>query len=263
MNNNFIQINSKNIHYKIIKKKELKFNKPVIIFLHEGLGSILQWRNFPEKLCNILNLPGLLYDRYGHGKSDALVEKRDSNFLHKEADIFLPKIIKQLIPNKKYILFGHSDGGTLALIYAGKQPPNLIAAISEAHHVVLEEHSYIGVKKAVEAYKKGKLDALELFHPNKKESMFYGWAETWLNTSPDWNALDSLKNIKCPVLSIQGDNDQYGTKLQLDVLHKYCSEKVETCLIKNCGHIPHLEQQDIVIEKTKQFIYQYIIKKEH
>ena len=117
----FIQINNKSIHYKLLSEEYFSSEIPIIIFLHEGLGSIPQWKKFPEELCAKLKLTGLIYDRYGHGKSSKLEEKRDDNFLHKEADFLLLMLEKLNIINE-IILFGHSDGGTISLLFAGKYP---------------------------------------------------------------------------------------------------------------------------------------------
>ena len=252
----FLQIKDKSIHYKFVQEKYFSENKPLILFLHEGLGSIAQWKNFPDILCEKLQLSGLLYDRYGHGKSSKLKEKRDMFFLHKEAD-FIPLILEKLDIKNELIIFGHSDGGTLSLLFAGKYPKkNIISVISEAHHVIIEEISKKGIQEAVKYYKSGMLKSLlEKYHKEKTETMFYGWADTWLSKDiDDWTGLDLLKQITIPVLSIQGKQDQYGSEYQLKAITDNCNGYTETHLLEECGHIPHLHQQDKVLEIIEKFI---------
>ena len=250
----YLNIQDKVIYYEYINKSDLINNKPIIIFLHEGLGSIAQWKKFPKILCDTLKLPGFVYDRNGHGKSSFLKEKRNNLFLHSEAN-FLRHLINILEIKNDLILFGHSDGGTLAFIFANKYPELLKAIITEAHHVIVENITKKGINEAVKFYKSGILKSLlEKYHAGKTESMFYGWADTWLNMEIEkWSIIDLLKNISTPVLSIQGKNDNYGTEYQLDAVKNNCKGKTEIHLLDDCGHIPHLHQKDRVIEIIKGF----------
>ncbi len=251
----FLKIENKSIYYKFVNKNENTENKPIIIFLHDGLGSVAQWKDFPEILCKKLNVSGLLYDRYGHGKSEALQEKRDVFFLNAEAK-FLAKFIEDLKIKNKIILFGHSDGATISLLFSGMYPQKIKAVISEAHHVVIEEMVQKGIIETVEDFKNGKLKSLlEKYHGDKTESMFYGWANIWLsNEAKKWTALDFLNNITAPVLAMQGNDDKFASIYQLKVIEFICPNEKETHLLENCKHIPHFQQQDKVIELTTNFL---------
>lgn len=248
----FIEINHKKIYYEFVNKQFFNSNKAIIVFLHEGLGCIEQWFDFPEKLTSSLQIAGFLYDRYGFGKSAESIEKKQPNYLEIEAD-FLHQLINKLFPDKQIILFGHSDGATIALMYASKYLQNLKAVISIAHHIVIEQKTIEGVKKAIEAYKNGKLkNSLLKFHGKKTDKMFQDWADASI-CSYDFDMSDELKKITAPVLAIQGDNDQYGTNLQLELIEKNISNS-KTLLVENCDHYPQRRYPDLVIESVKNFI---------
>jgi len=170
--------------------------------------------------------------------------------LHEEAD-FLYEFLTELQIDVPVILFGHSDGGTIALLYASKYPQSVDYVVTEAHHVLIEKQSLEGINSVVKAYEKGRLKpALQRFHGDKVDKMFYGWANTWLNKGTDKYFLyDELKKITCPVLAIQGENDQYGTYAQMQAISDYCA-KSEILWIENCGHVPHFEYRIKVVEKV-------------
>lgn len=249
----FCKIADKKIHYCFVNEHLLSENKSPIIFLHEGLGSIEQWKDFPEKLCKTLNLPGLVYDRYGYGKSEEFAEPRNINYLQQEAEVFLPGILEFLKIEKPVFLFGHSDGASIALIYAGLFPEKVVALVSEAAHVIIEDISRTGIKAAIKQFETSKLKKLlEKYHGINTEPMFYGWANTWISKeSESWNICHFLKTIICPVLLIQGENDEYGTSLQLHLISNNCKASCNIIEIQDCGHVPHFEQQDMVLEETR------------
>ncbi|MBN2662412.1 MAG: alpha/beta hydrolase [Bacteroidales bacterium] len=246
-------IKQKKIYYNFFNENTTS-QKPIIVFLHEGLGCTEQWRGFPEYLCTKLNMPGLVYDRYGHGKSTELQEDRTINYLHEEAH-FLNEFLQEIKIISPVILFGHSDGGTIALLHAAFYPQNVKKVITEAHHVLIEKESVEGVKLAKNAYENGRLKpALEIFHGSKTDSMFYGWANTWINADTSKYFLyDELKKIRCPVLAIQGENDQYGTYKQMQAIADYCTN-YELLWLKNCGHIPHADYKEEITQKTSDFL---------
>ena len=246
------------INYEFINKSYETKDKPFLVFLHEGLGSIKQWKKFPILLSNKLGYPALLYDRYGYGKSEPLKESRETNFMDDEALKALPEILEALNINKT-ILIGHSDGGTIALIYASVIKERVICVITEAAHVFVEKESIDGVRSAIRAYKKGILKRfLHSFHKNNTESMFYGWADIWLSMDfRDWNIKNILPGIVAPVLAIQGKNDEYGTINQVNLILKNVSGPAESLLIENCGHIPHFQAEEKVLNKMTEFILKH------
>ncbi len=250
----FINIKNVKIYYEVINENLLDKKTPVI-FLHEGLGSVAQWGDFPEKLCKKLNLPAILYDRQGHGKSAELTEPRKITFLYEQAD-FLHNFLHKLSVKKPVILFGHSDGATIALLYASEYQQDTLTVISEAHHIFIEKISVEGVKKAIDAFENNSRfrEGLARFHGDKTEQMFYAWANVWTSdAAKSLDFTDDIKKITCPILAIQGTDDNYGSEAQLTVLKKNC-RTAETHLLQDCGHIPHREQPEKVIEITTNFI---------
>lgn len=228
---------------------------PVLVFLHEGLGCIELWRDFPEKICNATGLNGIVYDRLGHGKSDPLPQHRTPAYLHDEALIYLPPFLEKTGVDNPFFI-GHSDGGTIALLYAAQHPGRTAGFITEAAHVFLEDITVRGIQKAVEAYESGKLKkGLIKYHGDKTDALFYGWAYTWL--SPEfrhWNIVDELKSIYAPSLIIQGNDDEYGTEKQVDAIVNTVQGETEKCIIPECGHVPHHQAGDAVTERMVEFI---------
>jgi len=251
----YIKILDKTIYYKILHSEFLASDKPILLFLHEGLGCVEQWKDFPDVLCQKLGLSALLYDRYGHGKSEKLSEERNFDFLHKEAFEFLPELLNKLNINNKLIIVGHSDGATLALIYASKYWERINFVVSMAHHIFVEKMSQEGIFKAIKLFESGWLsEKLEKYHGKNTETMFYAWANTW--TKPevkDWNINELLQNINCPIITIQGVNDEYGTYEQLEFLKKHSKNIVEIFHLQNCGHIPHLQAKEEVFNIIEKF----------
>lgn len=253
-----IAIDSKvTLAYKKINTSEKEM--PLLIFLHEGLGSIAQWKDFPERLCKEFKLSGLLYDRYGYGHSTELQEKRTTEYLEKEAEYFLSQLIEKLqFQNRKIILIGHSDGASISLIYAALFPKNIIKVISIAAHVFTEQISVDSINKIKKEYQRNSSfkKSLEKYHFNHTDSTFYAFAETITsNEFKSWNIEHFLPEIEAPVLVIQGDNDEYGTKKQVDsIYNKAANPNNKKLIIKECGHSPHLTNQQIVIEEIKNFI---------
>lgn len=254
--NNFIIVNEHKLNYKIINSEYNTPNKSIIVFLHDGLGSIQQWGDFPKSLSKITGLPALLYDRYGYGKSEKLIKPHDMNYFEQEASTVLPEVLKTLNIKNKLILIGHSDGGTIALLYASEFPGNVNSIITEAAHVFTEDLTLEGIRNAVNMFKKGDLKKfLSGYHRENTESMFYGWANLWLDKDfSNWNIKGSLMKIKCPVFAIQGNNDKYGSLAHVNTITNEVGGPSETLIINNCGHIPHHQAKDFVLEKMKTFI---------
>lgn len=254
-------INGHKINYEIINQPLLDLLKPVLIFLHEGLGSIGQWKDFPQNLCEKVGFPGIVYDRYGYGLSDPLQEKRENTFLHDEAFIYLPELIKNLKIENKIILVGHSDGASIALLYASVFSDKLLGVISEAAHVMLEKISLKGIQKVSAEYQKNDLlrKRLSKYHHENTDRMFNGWVDAWL--APEfnkWNIEKELSGIKVPVLVMQGDDDEYGTYDQLLSIKKNVSSEVEIFYLQDCGHVPHLQATEKVISKMADFIFKIV-----
>jgi pimeloyl-ACP methyl ester carboxylesterase len=228
--------------------------KPVLIFLHEALGSIVQWKQFPMELCERTGLPGIVIERQGHGKSDSLAGKRTAAYLH-DYTYELQEVLSELLPlNTPVILVGHSDGGTIALLFAGLFPKNVKAIVTMAAHVFVEPETIAGIGPAVTAYEDGKLDGLKRIHGDKTNDLFYAWADTWKAAFfRNWDIREELKGIGCPALILQGVSDQYGTAAQVQGIAAALTD-TQVLLIKDCGHHPHLEKMSEVLSATEGFI---------
>ena len=249
-----IRLEAKEINIQWISPGSLKDSKPVLIFLHEALGSIIQWKAFPSELCHSFNLPGIVIERTGHGKSSALVGERDIHYLHHYADETAAVLREILNPNQKIILVGHSDGGSIALILAARNRRNLQAVITMAAHTFVEDETLTGIHPAIEAFEAGKLDGLYKIHGDKTKTLFYAWATTWLTpTFKSWDIREEIKSISIPILAIQGKEDQYGTEEQVNsiVLNK---ENRKGAIIPACGHHPHLEKKETVIREIENWL---------
>lgn len=230
-------------------------NRPVLVFLHEGLGSIGQWRDFPEEICVATGCPALVYDRWGYGGSDPLTEPRRLDYLHDEALLTLPEVLEQCAIDKP-IFIGHSDGGSIAIIYAGTYPQKAAGVITEAAHVFVEDITVVGIKRAVEVYESTDFKKrLGKFHADNTELMFHGWADIWLSQEfRDWNIEEYLPHITCPLLAIQGRDDEYGTPAQIEAIVGKVAGPVRGSIVENCGHIPHLQAREKVSAEMANFI---------
>lgn len=234
--------------------------RPTIVFLHEGLGCVEMWHDFPERVAEVTGCGALVYSRAGYGKSNPITLPRSINFMHEEALKVLPEIL-QIFNIREMILFGHSDGGSIALIHAGTGDPNVVRGlVLEAPHVFVEDLSIASITEAKDQYENGSLkSSLERYHGRNVDCAFRGWNEVWLN--PEfrfWNIESYLPNINVPVLLVQGENDQYGTSKQLEAIRVGCRAPVQTSLLPECGHSPHREQPEIVLDIASSFINRVI-----
>jgi pimeloyl-ACP methyl ester carboxylesterase len=230
-------------------------SRPTLVFLHEGLGSIEMWHDFPEVLLEKTGCNGLVYDRWGHGKSDPIDVQRTLRYVHDEALDSLPEVLKHS-GVEDAILIGHSDGGSIALIFAAEYPGSVQGLITEAAHVFVEEVTLEGIKDALEVYRNTDLkEKLARYHGDNTERIFRAWYETWLQPEfKSWNIEDCLPKIKCPLLVIQGEEDQYGTAAQVEAITNQVTGQAKPLLIPNCAHIPHKEATDRVIKEMTEFI---------
>lgn len=250
--NSLINLNGKDLY---IEFKTTYNNRPTIIFLHDSLGCVQLWRDLPEKLAAITQCNVLIYDRLGYGKSASmLTSERPVNYLELEADVLNDLLV--MLDIDKAILFGHSDGGSIALIAASKYGARVKAVICESAHIFVEEITLKGIHKAIEAYNTTNLpERLQKHHGDKVETIFKAWAETW--TRPDyrdWNMERFLSGVTCPLLFIQGEDDEYGSLEQVEKTIGQVSGKAEKCIIPHIGHTPHKEAPELTFETAKSFI---------
>lgn len=226
-----------------------------LVFLHEGLGSVEQWRDFPARLVEATGLPALVYDRWGFGRSEAVGLPRPDDYLDAEAHEALPEML-QACGIERPVLVGHSDGATIALLYAARFPERPVGVVSEAAHVYVEEVGLAGIADAAERWRSSDFpQRLAKHHGEKAETVFCGWAETWLRPSfRAWQMLDRLPAIRCPVLVIQGEEDEYASVDQVSAIVRGVSGSVESLLVPRCAHVPHAQATEIVLREMARFI---------
>jgi pimeloyl-ACP methyl ester carboxylesterase len=228
---------------------------PTLVFLHEGLGSVRHWRDFPSAVVHETGCPALVYDRLGYGRSDVAPKPRSLRYMEEEAFESVPQVL-QAANIQRAIFIGHSDGGSIALLFAARYPQLTQALITEAAHVFVEEITTQGIREAVEIYKTTNLpEKLARYHGDKTEKVFSAWADTWL--SPEfatWNIEQYLTAIHAPLLVMQGLDDEYGTIRQVDAIASQVSGAVTRCLVPQCAHIPHQQARDVVFQYMCDFI---------
>ncbi|HYA04150.1 MAG TPA: alpha/beta hydrolase [Syntrophobacteria bacterium] len=228
---------------------------PVLVFLHEGLGCIELWRDFPAAVVEVTGLDGIIYDRWGHGRSDALTVRRTTYYLHEEAFESLPEVLTQC-GVEEAVLIGHSDGGTIALLYGARYPKGIRGIITEAAHVFVEDVTLEGIRETVKIYDTTDFkEKLARYHRDSTDTLFRAWADTWL--APEfraWNVESYLPQVVCPVLVIQGKDDEYATKAQVDAIAGQVSGPARPLLVPSCGHTPHREARDVVLKEMAAFV---------
>lgn len=247
-----LNINGKNLYAEY--QTDLK-DRPTLVFLHDSLGCVALWRDFPKKIADAVKCNVLVYDRLGYGKSEPMpTQERPINYMELEADV-LNDVLETLgISNA--ILFGHSDGGSIALIAASKYKHRIKMVICEAAHIFVETITLEGIYKAIEAYETTNLpERLQKYHGDKTAVIFNAWTQTWIRSDfRDWNIENLLPGISCPLLFIQGAADEYGTLEQVDKTIDMVSGRSEKYIIPNVHHTPHKEVPEMVLEKVQEFI---------
>jgi pimeloyl-ACP methyl ester carboxylesterase len=226
---------------------------PAIVMLHEGLGSVAHWKDFPFQLAEQTGAEVFVYSRHGHGNSQALDAPRAVSYMHHEAQVVLPEILRQA-EIERPVLLGHSDGASIAIIYAGTFPERLAGIVLEAPHVFVEDISVQSIAHAKVLYETTDLASkLSRYHANV-DSLFWGWNNIWLDPEfRDWNIEAYLDKIRCPVLVLQGAQDEYGTIRQIDSIRARVPP-AEWMILENCKHAPHRDQPDLVLQQIAAFL---------
>jgi pimeloyl-ACP methyl ester carboxylesterase len=227
--------------------------RPTLVLLHEGLGSIAMWRDFPSRVAHATGCNALVYSRYGYGNSSPLQEPRGVRYMHDEALLALPELLMK-VGIEAPILLGHSDGGSIALIHAGARLCPVTAVVTLAAHVMVEEISVASIAAARTAYETTGLRArLAPYHADV-DSAFWGWNRIWLHTDfRAWNIEEYLPRIACPVLAIQGEDDEYGTMEQMKRIGSQVRD-VALLELEDCRHSPHRDQPPAVLEAVARFV---------
>ena len=244
-----------NIEYRWINPEKTEW--PLIIFLHEGLGSLSMWRDYPESLCNLGKFRGLAYSRAGYGKSTEIPSRRkyETDYMHNEAQQTFPAVLASMgVGDESPIFFGHSDGASIALIYASCFPGKVSAVIALAPHYFVEEKALTGITETGELYRVTEMKTKLGRYHDDPDLIFRRWHDAWLSQPfRDWNIGPLISKIQCPVLAIQGQNDEYASMQQIDGI-KNLAPQTELLKIENCRHSPHKDQPQIVTSATMDFL---------
>jgi pimeloyl-ACP methyl ester carboxylesterase len=226
---------------------------PTIVMLHEGLGSVSHWKDFPRVLAEATGAGVFLYSRYGHGSSDALQEPRSLSYMHHEAQIVLPEILHRA-GIKRPVLLGHSDGASIAILYAGTFPESPVGLVLEAPHVFVEDITVSSIAQARVLYNETDLrQRLGRYHANV-DPLFWGWNNIWLDSRfRDWNIESYLDSIRCPVLVLQGAQDEYGTAKQIEAIQRRIPSAA-AIMLDDCKHAPHRDRSEATLSAISRFL---------
>ena len=228
---------------------------PTLVFLHEGLGCVSTWRDFPARLAEATGCGALVYSRAGYGASDPVALPRPLRFMHDEAAL-LPEVL-DAAEVRECVLVGHSDGASIALIHAGSAPsPRVRGLALMAPHVFVEDVTVRSIEQAAVRYEAGDLRrALERHHGANVDVAFRGWNRSWLDPAfRSWNLEEFLPGIRVPMLLVQGQDDEYGTLRQLDAIEAGCRAPVRRLVLAECGHAPHRDQPEQTLAAMKRFV---------
>ena len=233
--------------------------RPTVVFLHEGLGSISLWKDFPNRFCHAVGLRGLVFSRAGYGQSSPRPagQRWPTSFMHGQAHDLLPALFAALDVDKPW-LFGHSDGASIALLYAAQYPQDVSGLIVVAPHIFVEDVTIANIELARQAYLSTDLRAKLARHHADPDSAFWGWNDVWLD--PDfrrWNIEAVLPEIVCPILAVQGEQDEYGTLQQIYGIKRLV---LQTALysIPDCGHSPHRDQPEALAKEAARFLLAHL-----
>lgn len=229
-------------------------DKPVIVMLHEGLGCLALWRDFPSQIAASTGLPVFAYSRAGYGQSDPAELPRPLNYMTDEATIALPDVLNY-IGAQRYILLGHSDGATIAAEYAGRiEDFRIRGLILMAPHFFTEPMGLTEIKAAKDVFDTTDLKARMAKYHRDPEATFRGWNDAWLDPGFEaWNVAEVIDYLRIPALVIQGCEDQYGTINQVNEIETRSYAPVDVEMIENCRHAPHVEQPERTLALIKDF----------
>lgn len=240
-----------------------RVDAPLMVFLHEGLGSLAMWKDFPAQLCEALGVRGLVYSRPGYGRSTprAADERWAPDFMHQQADEVLPAFLRAVAVREAPWLFGHSDGGSIALLHACRHP--VAGVIALAPHILVEDLSVDSIGQARVAYETTDLRARLARYHDDVDSAFWGWNRIWLDPAfRDWSIEDEIRAIPCPVLAVQGVDDEYGTLDQVRAIARRLP-KTRVVELADCGHSPHRDQPHALTAACQAFFREHTLSAIH
>lgn len=252
MSEGFLEAGSHRLEYLLYPAHQV--DRPTLVFLHEGLGSVSLWRDFPARIARATGCRTLVYSRHGYGHSDLLAAPRRPDYMEVEALAVLPEVLRRL-DIERPVLVGHSDGGSIALIHAGRF--DCAGVVAMAPHLFVEPMSIDGIRETVRVFETTDLAARLARHHQDPVRTFRGWSDIWLSPEfRDWNIEGYLAGVRCPILAIQGEDDEYATLVHLERLGQLATGAPEVDLIElaDCRHSPHRDQPEAVAAAIAGFI---------
>ncbi len=236
-----------------VRVRATRPGRPELVFLHEGLGSVSLWRDFPARVAAATGCGALVYSRWGYGDSDPLPGDRPVRFMHDEALVTLPELLDRLRVERP-VLVGHSDGGSIALIHAAASGRPVAGLVLLAPHVLVEELSVKSIAAARVAFEATDLRARLARHHADVDGAFWGWNRVWLDPAfRSWSIEELLPRVACPVLAVQGRQDEYGTMAQIEKIAA-AVPGTELLPLDGCGHSAHRDQPEAVIAAVVRFL---------
>jgi pimeloyl-ACP methyl ester carboxylesterase len=247
----FVELDNCVLEYRLVLGDA---DRPSLVFLHEGLGSAALWREFPDRVARKTATRALIYSRTGYGQSGALLAKREPDFMHREALDVLPRLLAKLGIERPFIV-GHSDGASIALIYAASHPAEVSGLVLMAPHVFVEAVTLTSIARIAEKYETTDLRQRLAQHHVHVDDAFRGWADIWLNPRfGTWSLGAEVEKLSVPTLLIQGEDDPYGTLAQLDAFEAAKRATITRLVLPACGHSPHRDQEAAVTDAIVRFI---------
>ncbi len=250
---NYFVFDEKRLEYRCIESDSAIPTSDALVLLHEGLGSIDLWKNFPQELAIATGCRVFVFSRYGYGRSTPLSEKRNFDYMHQEALNTLPNFLKHIGVDRP-ILIGHSDGASIAMIHNGGGH-DVGGLVLMAPHVFVEDLTVKSIEQARIAFETTELSKkLGRYHEDVA-SAFWGWNDIWLSPEfKNWDIQMYVEKLSCESLLIQSDNDPYGTLAQIEVIEKLSRAPTQRVILKDCGHSPHFDQASATIDAIAQFV---------
>lgn len=251
----FIEVDEKELFVRIWEAENQSDEKAPIILFHDSLGCVELWRNFPAALSYATQRKVIAYDRFGYGKSSPNPDEQSLDFVSQEAEIYFPALLQQL-NIKKFVAFGHSVGGGMAVHCAAKFPDACEALITESAQAFVEDRTLEGIREAKVAFTQtSNVERLKKYHGDKALWVLHAWTETWLSSAfSAWNLKAILPQVQCPTLVLHGSEDEYGTTQHPQIIHEFSGGQSEMKILSDLKHVPHREQEQTVIELVVEFL---------
>lgn len=229
--------------------------RPPIVLFHDSLGCVDVWRDFPAHLCQATGRAVIAYDRLGFGRSDRRSDRLGLDFVREESHDGLVRLLEQLEVGD-FVALGHSVGGGMAVVAASLFPDLCRALVTVSAQAFVEDRTLAGIREAKKGFMQaGQVARLEKYHGDKAEWVLQAWTETWLSPAfADWNLDDDLAKVKCPVLVIHGENDEYGSRRHPERIGARVAGSAAIAILPECGHVPYREKEDDVIAMIRAFL---------